>query len=95
MMTITDTSYNFTALTPTNSYTVTVAGRNNAGVGVSSVIVVNTTTMIEATPSGTLCIYVCTSVCMYVCVCVYACTQELMGSCCLACKHLIFLFFQV
>ena len=33
MMRITDTSYNFTGLTPDTSYTVTVAGRNNAGVG--------------------------------------------------------------
>jgi len=30
---ITNTSYNFTGLTPDNSYTVTVAGRNNVGVG--------------------------------------------------------------
>ena len=33
MMKINDTSYNFTGLTPDNSYTVTVAGRNDAGVG--------------------------------------------------------------
>jgi len=33
MMRITDTSYNFTGLTPNNSYTVTVTGRNDAGVG--------------------------------------------------------------
>jgi len=33
MMRITDTSYNFTGLIPDNSYTVTVAGRNIAGVG--------------------------------------------------------------
>jgi len=32
-MRITDTSYNFSGLTPDNSYTVTVASRNNAGVG--------------------------------------------------------------
>ena len=36
MMRITDTFYNFTGLTPDNSYTVTVAGRNNAGVGEST-----------------------------------------------------------
>ncbi|XP_065915150.1 mucin-17-like isoform X4 [Dysidea avara] len=36
MMRITDTSYNFTGLTPDNSYTVTVAGRNSAGVGEST-----------------------------------------------------------
>jgi len=27
------TSYNFTGLTPDNNYTVTVAGRNDAGMG--------------------------------------------------------------
>ena len=36
MMRITNTSYNFTGLTPDNSYTVTVAGRNDAGVGEST-----------------------------------------------------------
>ena len=36
MMRITDTSYNFTGLTPDNSYTATVAGRNVAGVGEST-----------------------------------------------------------
>ena len=38
MMRITDTSYNFTGLTPDNNYTVTVAGRNDAGVGESTKI---------------------------------------------------------
>ena len=52
MMRITDTSYNFTELTPDNSYTVTVAGRNNVGVGESSVRVVNTTTLAKAIPTG-------------------------------------------
>ena len=53
MMRITDTSYNFTGLTPDNSYTVTVAGRNDAGVGESTnVVVVNTPTMEEALPTG-------------------------------------------
>ena len=33
MMRITDTSYNFTGLKPDTSYTVTVAGRSDAGVG--------------------------------------------------------------
>ena len=33
MMRITDTSYNFTGLIPDNSYTVTVAGRNDASMG--------------------------------------------------------------
>jgi len=35
MKKITDSSYNFTGLTPDNSYTVTVVGRNRAGVGES------------------------------------------------------------
>ena len=53
MMRITDTSYNFTGLIPDNSYTVTVAGRNDAGVGESTnVVVVNTPTMEEALPTG-------------------------------------------
>jgi len=38
MMRITDTFYNFTGLTLDNNYTVTVAGRNDAGVGESSEI---------------------------------------------------------
>jgi len=33
MMRTIDTSYDFTGLTPNNNYTVTVAGRNVAGVG--------------------------------------------------------------
>jgi len=41
-MRITDTSYNFTGLAPDNSYTVTVVGRNNAGVGESTSLVVRT-----------------------------------------------------
>ena len=53
MMKITDTSYNFTGITPDNSYTVTVAGRNSAGVGESTMIVVNTPTVAEAVPTGT------------------------------------------
>lgn len=44
MMRITDTSYNITGLTPDNSYTVTVAGRNDAGVGESSLTNVTTLT---------------------------------------------------
>jgi len=36
MMKITDTSYNFTGLQFDTNYTVTVAGRNSAGVGDSS-----------------------------------------------------------
>ena len=33
MMKITDTAYNITGLTPDTSYTVTVAGKNDAGIG--------------------------------------------------------------
>ena len=40
--TIEDNFYIFTGLTPDNTYTVTVAGRNNAGVGVSSTFVTRT-----------------------------------------------------
>jgi len=36
---ITDTSYNFTGLTTDNSYTITVAGRNDAGVGESTSVI--------------------------------------------------------
>jgi len=42
MMRITDTSYNFTGLIPDNSYAVTVAGRNDAGVGESIVTSIRT-----------------------------------------------------
>ena len=35
-------SYNFTGLTPDTNYSVTVAGRNNAGVGVSNSTVIKT-----------------------------------------------------
>ena len=42
MMRITDTSYNFTGLIPDSSYTVTVAGINNAGVGRSSSTTIRT-----------------------------------------------------
>ena len=42
MMRITDISYNFTGLIPNISYTVTVAGRNNAGVGRSSSTTIRT-----------------------------------------------------
>ena len=38
MMRITDTSYNFTGLTPNNTYTVTVAGTSDIGVGESSMM---------------------------------------------------------
>ena len=56
MMRIIYTSYNFTELQIGTNYTVTVAGRNRAGVGESRVRVINTTTMTEATPSG---MYIC------------------------------------
>jgi len=52
MMRITDTSYNITGLTAENSYAITVASRNNAGVGESSVRVVNTPTIAGAVPTG-------------------------------------------
>ena len=52
MMRITDTSYNFTGLTTNNSYTVTVAGRNDAGVGESSLIMFYKPNINEAVPSG-------------------------------------------
>ena len=41
MMRITDTSYNFTGLTSDSIYTVTVAGRNNIGVGESASVMVS------------------------------------------------------
>ena len=40
MIQTTDTSYNFTWLTPDKNYTVTVVGRNDAGVGESSDMIV-------------------------------------------------------
>jgi len=52
VMRITDTSYNFTGLTPTNNYTVTVAGRNDAGMGESSLIMFYKPNINEAVPSG-------------------------------------------
>ena len=52
MMRITDTSYNFTGLTPDNSYTITVAGRNDAGVGESSMTSFYLPNMINAVPRG-------------------------------------------
>ena len=42
MIKITDTSYNVTGLIPTTSYTVTVAGRNDVGVGQSMITNVTT-----------------------------------------------------
>ena len=41
MMRVSDTSYNFTGLTPDNNYTVTVAGINNADVGESGDMIVS------------------------------------------------------
>ena len=52
MMRITNTSYNFTGLQFGTNYTVTVAGRNNAGAGESSMITFYKPTMEEAVPSG-------------------------------------------
>ena len=52
MMRITDTSYNFTGLTLNTYYTVTVAGRNNAGVGESVSVTVNSSTIANVVPHG-------------------------------------------
>jgi len=54
MMRITDTSYNFTRLTPDNSYTVTVAGRNDGGVGESASVTVNAQTIANVVPEGNI-----------------------------------------
>jgi len=71
-MTITNTSYNFTGLQFGTNYTVTVAGRNDAGVGESSIISFYIpTNMKDAVPKGNLCVYMC--VCVCVCVCMYMC----------------------
>ena len=70
--TIMETSYNFTQLTPDNSYTVTVVGRNDAGVGEYASVIENTSNLVplgkymyvvECTLSTS--IYVCMYVCMY------------------------------
>ena len=52
VMRINDTSYNLTGLQFGTNYTVTVAGRNDAGVGDASVIMFYKPTMEEAVPSG-------------------------------------------
>ena len=52
MMRITETSYNITGLTPDSSYTVTVAGRNDAGVGESASVTVNSPTIANVVPHG-------------------------------------------
>ena len=52
MIRITDTAYNFTGLTPDKSYTVTVAGRNDAGVGEAIMKMFYKPTMEEAVPRG-------------------------------------------
>ena len=52
MMIITNTTYNFTTLTPGTTYTVTVAANNMAGVGQSNMTMFYIITMTEALPSG-------------------------------------------
>ena len=52
VMRITDTTYNFTTLTPGTDYTVTVAANNMAGVGQSNMTIFYIITMTEALPSG-------------------------------------------
>ena len=52
IMSITDTSYSFTALTPGTNFIVTVAAFNMAGAGKASTIMFYTITAAEAVPSG-------------------------------------------
>ena len=52
IMSINDTSYNFTALTPGTNYTVSVAAVNMAGVREASTVTFYTITAAEAVPSG-------------------------------------------
>jgi len=54
MMKTTDTSYNFTGLTPNNNYTVIVAGSNKAGEGSSANKSISLPTMEQAVPSSKL-----------------------------------------
>ena len=51
-MSINDTSYNFTALTPGTNYIVAVAAFNMAGAGKASTVMFYTITAAEAVPSG-------------------------------------------
>ena len=60
VMIITDTTYNFTTLTPGTNYTVTVAANNMAGVGNSSMTMFYIITMTEALPSGEFIMLRCT-----------------------------------
>ena len=52
IMSINDTSYNFTALTPGTNYTVTVTAINMAGAGSSIMTMFYIINMIEAVPRG-------------------------------------------
>ena len=52
MMRITNTTYDFTTLTPDTTYTVTVAANNMAGIGQSNMTMFYIITVIEALPSG-------------------------------------------
>ena len=49
---ITNTSNNFTGLSPGTSYTVTVAGINKAGTGESSTVTLHVPTNCQSTMSG-------------------------------------------
>ena len=51
-MIITNTTYNFTTLTPGTTYTVTVAANNIAGIGQSNMTMFYIITVTEALPSG-------------------------------------------
>ena len=51
-MIITNTTYNFTTLTPGTTYTVTVAANNMAGVGQSNMTMFYIITVTEALPDG-------------------------------------------
>ena len=64
IMTVTTygTSYSFTGLTPDTSYTVTVAGRNDAGVGESGILTVITLSH-SPTRKCSVCMYVLITVC--------------------------------
>ena len=61
MMRVSDTSYNFTGLTPDNNYTVTVAGINNADVGESGDMIVSAEgKLVHIKPFDQFTTYVCT-----------------------------------
>jgi len=55
MMRTNNTFYNFTGLTSNNSYTVTVAGSNDAGEGKTGMLELSTLTMKSAIPRSEFC----------------------------------------